>query len=256
MRPLTLLVPSAVHLPEVALTALVERLRRETGTEVSPARLSSAALLPQILERSRDVVAWAPAWVAFVLDRLRLADPLLTVARQGAGPRSSILVARRGIEGLADLGGRRVGWVSRFSATGYDLPRLYLESFGVDPDRLFATQRFFRSHLAVAEALARGEVDVIATHSRALGYVFDRTSARILASIGPVPSDVVVAGVDVPGDVRRRLVHGMAAMRVGAFELGRIREGHLDLFGILRRHAFDVGEHALPPRAEPAPALH
>jgi len=256
MRPTTLLVPSAAHLPEDALIDLFDALRQGTGLQASPARLSSPALLPQILERSPDVVAWAPSWVAFVLERLRLADPLLTVVRTGGGQRSSVLVARRGIEGLADLAGRRVGWVSRFSATGYDLPRLYLESFGVEPDKLFGTQRFFGSHPAAAEALARGDVDVIATHSRALRYVFERMPARILVSIGPVPSDVMAAGVGVPADVRQRIMRGMRAMRVRSFEFGPVREGHLDLFGMLRRHACDAGERALPSRAASAVSVH
>ncbi len=245
MRPTTFLIPSAVHLPEDVLMDMFEAIQRQTGLQTSPARLPSAALLPQILERSPDVVAWAPSSVAFVLDRLRLAAPLLTVVRAGTGQRSSILVARRGIEGLADLTGRRVGWVSRFSATGYEVPRLYLGSFGVEPDKLFATQRFFGSHTAVAEALARGEVDVIATHSRALRYVFERTPARILVSIGPVPSDVIAAGVDVPANVRQRLARGMRALRIQSFEFAPVGEGHLDLFGMLRRHAWDAGDGGL-----------
>jgi ABC-type phosphate/phosphonate transport system substrate-binding protein len=256
MRSLPLLVPSAAHLPEDVTNALFDAIHRETGMRATPARLSSPGLLPQILERSPDVVAWAPSWVAFVLQRLRLADPLVTVVRADERQRSSILVARRGIDGLADLAGRRVGWVSRFSATGYELPRLYLESFGVEVDELFAAQRFLGSHTAASAALARGDVDVIATHSRALRHVFDLMPARILVSIGPVPSDVVVAGAGIPDDVRRRLVRGLRAMRVQSLELGPVRDGHLDLFGMLRRNAGDGGDRALPSHAESAVALH
>jgi len=250
MKPITLLVPASAHLSTDSLLDLVEVIQHQTGLTLAAARLSSAALLPQIFERSPDVVAWAPAYVAFVLERMHLASSILSVGGPGASPHSAVLVARRGIEGLADLAGRRVGWVSRFSTTGYDLPRLYLESFGVEPDALFGAQRFCGTHSAAADAIVRGEVDVVATHSGAMKRVFGRTAARLLVSVGPVPADVIVAGVGVPGRVCECLVRGLGATRFGRFEFGYARDGHLGLFGMLHEHAFDLGDCLLPVRSE------
>ncbi|HEY3817683.1 MAG TPA: PhnD/SsuA/transferrin family substrate-binding protein [Polyangiaceae bacterium] len=252
MKPTTLLVPASV-IAAVDVPRVVATVEHQTGLTLTVAPLSSASLLPQILERSPEVVAWAPSYVAFVLERMHLAMPLLTVGYAGAGLRSAVLVGRRGVSGLVDLRGRRIGWVSRFSITGYDLPRLYLESFGIAPDTLFGAQRFCGSHAASADALVRGDVDVVATHSRAMRSIFDRTAARVLATIGPVPSDVMVAGTCVPAAVREHLVRQLRATRVGAVELGHAREGHLDLFGMLRRHAWDLGGR--PSSADAAASL-
>jgi hypothetical protein len=94
-------------------------------------------------------------------------------------------------------------------------------------------------------------VDVIATHSRALGRVFQRIAARILVSIGPVPSDVVAAGAGVPAEVRSRLMQGLQALRVGSLEFSVVRRGHFDLFAMLRRHVSEVGKQH-PPLSHPA----
>jgi hypothetical protein len=250
MKPITLLVPASAHVSPDMLGELVHTVERRTGLTLNLARLSYAALLPEIFERSPDVITWAPSYVAFVLERMHLATSLCTVGCPGTGARSSVLVGRRGIHGLADLAGHRMGWVSRISTTGYDLPRLYLESFGVDPDALFGSQRFCGSHAAAAAAMASGEVDIIATHSQALRRVFERAPVRALVSIGPVPSDVVAAGVGVPAAVRDRLAHGLTSTRLDFIEIGSAREGHLDLFGMLLRHAAGLDGHVTPP--EPA----
>jgi ABC-type phosphate/phosphonate transport system substrate-binding protein len=178
-----------------------------------------------------------------------LATPVVTMSLPDRGrSRSAVLVAQPGIRNLTELADRRVGWVSRFSTTGHDLPRLYLESFGVDVDALFRSQRFCGSHAAATAALACGEVDVIATHSGALPRVFEATLARLVVSIGPVPSDVLVAGVGVPAGAREHLVQGLRAAPLGNFEFGRASSGHLDLLESLRRHAFDGGTRTLPGR--------
>lgn len=256
MKPITLLVPASAHVSPDMLGELVHTVEHRTGLTLNLAPLSYAALLPEIFQRSPDVITWAPSYVAFVLERMHLATSLCTVGCAGSGARSSVLVGRRGIQGLADLAGRRIGWVSRFSTTGYDLPRLYLESFGVDPDGLFGSQLFCGSHAAAVDAIASGSVDVIATHSQALRQVFERAPVRALVSIGPVPSDVVAAGVGVPATVRERLTRGLTSARLDFIEVAPAREGHLDLFGMLRRHASDFdGRVSSPEPAELAAAV-
>lgn len=237
MKRVRILVPAFASPSPDAIAELQADVGRRTGLAVALTQVPTVALLPQILERTPDAVALAPSYLAFVMDRMQLALPLLTVERRGAAPRSAVLVARPGIDGLTDLKGRRVGWVSRVSATGHDLPRLYLESFGVDADSLFASRRYCGSHTAAAEALARGEVDVIATHTRALRRVFELGPARLLASIGPLPSDMLVAGRGVPSAIRARLLRGLHSLSIGPYALGHVPEGHLDLYGALYRSA-------------------
>jgi len=128
-----------------------------------------------------------------------------------------------------------MGWVSRRSVTGFLLPRLYLESFGVDADALFATQRFCGSHESAAEALVNGSVDAVATDSRRLGAILQQMRARVLASIGPLPSDLLVAGCGVPLAVQEGLTLGMHGLWVAGTTFVRAREGHLDVFELLGR---------------------
>ena len=236
MQPITLLVPDSLHLGDEELLDLHRSVLDRSGLSLAPVRVASADLIPEIL--SPDAIAWAPPWIAFLLGSLSLATPLLSALRVGDhDSRSSILVARAGIDGLPGLAGSSMGWVSRRSVTGFLLPRLYLESFGVDVDALFATQRFCGSHEGAADALANGTVDAIATDSRRLGAILERTRARVLASIGPLPSDLLVAGCEVPLSVREGLTRGMHGLWVAGTTFARARDGHLDVFDLLGRGA-------------------
>ena len=67
-----------------------------------------------------------------------------------------------------------------------------------------------------------------------------RTPVRVLASVGPVPSDVVVAGSAVPAGLRDPLARGLESLRTGTFSFQRMRDGHSDLFEILGRQASDL----------------
>jgi ABC-type phosphate/phosphonate transport system substrate-binding protein len=243
MRPIPLLVPASRDLSDEVLRDLRDSVHRRCGAFLAPVRVASAALLPAVLEQARDVLAWAPPCIASTLVTLGLAAPLVAAPRRDQRTRSAVLVTRPGIEGLGDFAGRRVGWVSRLSETGYEVPRLYLESFGVEPSELFANQRFYGTHDAVAAALVGGEVDVIATHSGRLRHLFTRTPMRVAISVGPLPSDLVVAGLDVPDAAREQVADALVsctAPRTGAFTSGAhvfapAREGHLGLFDLLGR---------------------
>lgn len=236
MKRITVLLPAAARPTVEALGDLQEEVGRRTGLGVLVAHVPSLALLPQILERTPEAVAWAPAYLAFVLARMQVATPLLAVARQDVPARSAVLVGRSGIAEVADLKGCRIGWVSHQSTTGYDLPRLYLESLGLEVDSLFGVQRFCATHAAAVEALARGDVDVVATHSGVLARHAE-LGAGPLASIGPVPADVLVGGGGVGSSTRARLLRGLHSLSVGPYSLGHVQDGHLALFEELHRRA-------------------
>ena len=250
MKPLPLLVPASDALTVRALRDLRDDVHHRCGVLLAPVRVPSVGLLPLLLEELRDGLAWAPAWIASTLVRLRLATPLAATTRVDRRTRSAVLVTSRAVEGLADLAGRRVGWVSRFSATGYAVPRLYLESFGVDIPTLFREERFCGAHASAATALVRGEVDAIATHSGRLEDLFARTPIRVVATIGPVPADLVVAGVDVEPDVRAVVARALGALSFGAHAFSPVQDGHLRLFELLLRHARDLQEPVAPRSCE------
>lgn len=247
MKPTPIFVPAG-SLTDAAIRDLGEAIEARTGLRLAPFRAPSPALLPELLERARDALAWMPPNVAASVSRLRLGSLLVALRMRGRRPRSAVLVARPELGGLAQLAGRKMGWVSRWSATGYELPRLYLESFGVEVDDLLSSQRFYGSHDAVARALCAGEVDVIATHSSRLRDLLARTPIRIVASVGPVPDDVVVAGSAVNVGVRNALTAAFYSLTSDHVAVLPVREGHLDLFDVLRNQASEGRE---PPPASP-----
>ena len=235
MRPITLLLPA--NRP-----GLTQTLRRRLHDIVQlavpvPVVLASvpAALLPQVLDGSRDAIAWAPPLVAHQIVRQSLGWPL-AVACTGADY-AATLVARPSVESLADIAQRRAGWVSRLSATGYRIPRLYLESFGLDLSSLFASERFYGSHEALAHGLAAGEVDVAASHSGRLLEVLRGSRARILTSIGPIPADMLVASTGLGVDMREAIALALNSTTLGPVTFEPPRRGHLDVFDLLRADA-------------------
>jgi ABC-type phosphate/phosphonate transport system substrate-binding protein len=227
MRHLTLLLPAArPGLTHDLIASLHETVQLAVGVPVAAASLP-ADLFSQILETPRDVVAWAPPLIARDLIDAGLASPIAVA--QPPVPHTSILVSRPTIDTLADIAGTRVGWVSRLSATGYRIPRLYLESFGLDVSRLFASERFYGSHRAVAQALLDGEIDVAATHSGRLRDALESASLRVLTSIGPIPADMILASPRLPATARDALAESLRVTPAGDFRFVHARSGHLDL---------------------------
>ena len=245
MRHIPLLVPVSLGLDEATLLVLQAAFEELSELPIAPVVVPCAALLSQLLDSAPQTMAIAPSLVASELMSQRLGCPV-AVARRSGHAHSAVLVARRGIDGVADLAGRRVGWVSKLSATGYRVPGMYLESFGVDLSVMFAQQRFHGSHDAAAYALASGAVDVIATHSGRAKQVLSQSPSRVVASIGPIPADLVVAGMGVPLGVRERLSRGLPGRQVGRGRFSATRAGHLDLFEMLRGH-----EGEMVPRRAP-----
>jgi ABC-type phosphate/phosphonate transport system substrate-binding protein len=111
---------------------------------------------------------------------------------------------------------------------------MYLESFGLDADHLFAQERFAGSHAAVGHALASGEVDVVATHSGRASDLAAVAHARVLASVGPLPAELIVTSPGVARESKLALTHTLMNARLGRFRFTLPRPRHLALFDLLR----------------------
>jgi ABC-type phosphate/phosphonate transport system substrate-binding protein len=227
MKPITFLVPASLDVSDEALHALCDQVGRASGVRLDRVRLPSRGLLPQALASAPDALAWAPSGFASPLGRLDLASPLVRVRRRDRRTRSAVLVARGNIAGVADLRGQRVGWVSRLSVTGYEVPRQYLESTGLDVAELFASERFFGTHDAAIAGLAHGTVDVIATHTGKLRTFSAPTPMRVLATIGPIEADLIVGGSAMGAGVRAGLAQALRSASIGpyAFDMMEGRRG-------------------------------
>jgi ABC-type phosphate/phosphonate transport system substrate-binding protein len=96
----------------------------------------------------------------------------------------------------------RAGWVDRWSAAGFVLPRVNLALLGIDPRTFFRTETFHGSHRAVIRALVEGSCDVAGTYAQVdkKGKVtasawseVEGADVRVLATFGAIPPDVIAA---------------------------------------------------------------
>jgi phosphonate transport system substrate-binding protein len=122
----------------------------------------------------------------------------------------SVLLARKGdpaVRSMADLKGRKVGFVDLFSASGYVYPKLMLSDAGVGAKSV--TDVFFGNHLDALRALDHGEVAAAATYD----LVFEEarmpgrtlSSYAVLATSEPIPSEAVVATTRMDGALADRI---------------------------------------------------
>lgn len=188
------------------LAAKVDRLLRWTakraGFELELHQAATYEELAKQVKKGRVDVAWLPPIV-----RVRLGAevvPLGSILRDGRMTYETALIVRSDskVKTIAQLRKSRAGWVDRWSAAGYVLPRVNLALFGIDAPTFFSKETFFGSHRAVVEGLLAGECDVAGTHAQtdAKGKVkggawseIEGADIRVIASFGAIPPDVIAA---------------------------------------------------------------
>jgi ABC-type phosphate/phosphonate transport system substrate-binding protein len=208
------------HASVAKFTELCDLLGKEVGTVFYPHHALSYDALGVGLERGELGLAWMPPIPAIeVLDRAA-GTLLVAPVRRGSSMFHSALIVRQGGPKTIDaLKGCRVGWVDRASAAGHLVPKMHLVASGHPLRGFFAQETFLGSHIAVVDALLSDRIDVGATFCKLqpeTGRVLhaawtspDGTTARpveVLASMGPIPNDVIVAGGKLPNDAQPRVL--------------------------------------------------
>lgn len=116
-----------------------------------------------------------------------------------------VLLARKdGPSGVADLNGKRVGFVGPYSVSGFTLPALYLEKAGVKP-----VLDFSDSHAAVLKKLLDGGIDAAATYARQAG---NAKGLKVIAVTGRVPNEPFVTRGNMPAAKREVLAAAMVSL--------------------------------------------
>jgi phosphate/phosphite/phosphonate ABC transporter binding protein len=116
----------------------------------------------------------------------------------GSTSSDGYLLVRRDdpIDEVSDLMGKTVCWTDEWSATGFSLPRRFLTSRGLDPDKDLVSH-FSGNHTQVLLDLLKGTCDAGATFSLHYQTADQRGLAtarlKILAITGTSPHDAVVA---------------------------------------------------------------
>ncbi len=219
------------------LESLCNSLSERLGLILYPQVVRSYGALSAQLAAGGVDLAWVPPLLAAELRRSGVVRLIASVRREGTGVYHSVLFTRgdSGVKTLSDLTGRSIGWVDRSSASGYVVPRLWLQHNGIDPTSSFSRESFLHTHANVARAVLRGEVEVGATfavlepRSRKIvdsGWsgVDEATSAEatVLAQAGSVPSDGVGVSRRVPREAAERFEH--ALLHLTDEERGAVRK--------------------------------
>ena len=188
------------------LAPKVERLLRATskraGIELELHEAATYEDLAKDVRAGTVDVAWLPPIVRIRLDSEVIA--LGTILRDGRTTYETALVVRNDSKAktIANLRGMRAGWVDRWSAAGFVLPRVKLALLGIDPRTFFRTETFHGSHHAVVRALLDGACDVAGTYAQAdeRGKVkggswteIQGAEVRVLTTFGAIPPDVIAA---------------------------------------------------------------
>jgi phosphonate transport system substrate-binding protein len=214
----------AVGAAQSRLKELCALASEATGAVFTPYHAASYGELADALRAGDVGVAWMPPIPALQLDDAGAASPLVLPQRhEGLHlPRTSygaaLITRRAGAKSVADLQGKRVAWVARDSAAGYLVPRMHIASLGFDVRTFFAEEIFVHSHLGVVDAVVAGHAELGATFcttdpvtKRVLtaGWTnADGATLRqvdVLASIGPIPNDAIVAATRLPASLKAGL---------------------------------------------------
>jgi phosphate/phosphite/phosphonate ABC transporter binding protein len=191
---------------EARLQAFCKALSGVLGVEVEPHAAADYPSLLDAMNLGRVDVAWLPPVLALRAASAGRALPIALPMRGGVSSFHSALFARAGtpLRRPADLHGVRAAWVDRNSASGYLVIRASLRAQGVEPTEAFATESFLGSHERVVQAVLSGEADVGATfmhHTEGSGVWragWGEENVHVLARVGPIPADVVAAGIHMP----------------------------------------------------------
>jgi phosphate/phosphite/phosphonate ABC transporter binding protein len=133
------------------------------------------------------------------------------------------------IRDIADLRGKRFCYVDRESTSGYLLPRHYLRTHGLDPDKLFAATRFSGDHTAVLKDVLSGRCDAGASYNGVLlvgnKLGIDAYRLPVLVNTGDLPTDAVCASPTLAPETADALREALLAFdpqkHLGRRTLGR-----------------------------------
>jgi phosphate/phosphite/phosphonate ABC transporter binding protein len=198
---------------------LAQWMTERFGLELERVEAASYESLAEAVRSGKIDAAWLPPIVFVRLEDV--VDPIGSIRRGGgAGGYEAALVVRGDEERdtVTALRGARAGWVDRWSAAGFVLPRVKLALSGVDPRTIFRTETFHGSHRGVLRALRDGACDVVGTYARANpdGKVTEGAwtelgvEVRVLTTFGEIPPDVIATRRGIDDAARTKLRDGLA----------------------------------------------
>lgn len=105
---------------------------------------------------------------------------------------------------VAELAGKKVGFVGPYSVSGFTLPAIYLKKAGVT-----VASEFTSSHEANLKKLVNGEVYAAATYAR---QVSRSPGLKVLAYTGKIPNEPVIVRHGLSPEKRKALAAAFLAL--------------------------------------------
>ncbi len=169
---------------------------------------------------------------AFHLARTEAGAEALAVAVEAGSDTAAtyqsvvIAAAETPVRTLADLAGRRVGFVDRGSTAGYLIPRRMLREAGLDPDADLDPV-FLHGHPAVLDAVLTGAVVAGAMHRTILTRATEANPEiaarlRVVATSPPVPKGPFAVRRGLDRDTRQRLLQALLRIHEEAPDAARL----------------------------------
>lgn len=135
-------------------------LAQRLGVAVEFTPVTDYAAAVEALASGQVDMAWFGGFT-FVQAQLRSGGQVIPLVQRAEDERfrSVFITTDPAIKSLADLRGRTVSFGSASSTSGHLMPRHFLLTAGVDPDRDFRRVAFSGAHDATVAAVAAGKVD-------------------------------------------------------------------------------------------------
>lgn len=196
-----------------------DAITRATGLPVKTFEASDYNGVIQAMATGQVDVAQSGASAYASLHQLagdKVAPILAAREAEGSmGYYSALLVkASSPYRSLADLKGKKLGYVDINSTSGYLLPRSEMRREGIDPDTYFGRTGFAGGHPQAVMALKSGQYDAVLTqvsggdpvHGFTTGAHFtlarrgliDLSDVRIVWTAGPMPNSPIMVRTDRP----------------------------------------------------------
>jgi phosphonate transport system substrate-binding protein len=124
-----------------------------------------------------------------------------------------------GIKTIDDLKGKRLGFVSKLSTSGYMYPVVHLLDLGLNLDRDFTSVEFFKSHDNNLAALLDGKVDAVGVELdvynkfKADGKIND--TYHVIWESEPIPQSPIVVSKKLPPQVIAELKDAFIKAPIG-----------------------------------------
>jgi phosphonate transport system substrate-binding protein len=191
---------------------IADLLGTATGYKFQPFVATSYAGVIEAMGAGRADVAWLSTF-AYVIAHQKYGVEVRLVAVRFGSPfyRAEIIAgSSSGINGLADLRGKRFAFVDPASTSGYLFPLAGLKKAGYDPQTFFGQTVFAGSHPNVVVAVYQSRADAGAVYEDARADMQKQfpdvmQKLKVVWKSDPIPNDTVSFRKGLPQDAKDRI---------------------------------------------------